>query len=540
MEDNSRDNQSIAKGFAILSIAGIMVKMLSIFNTPILKRIIGEVGLGVYNSVYSVYIVLYVIANSGIPVAISKNISELLALGRYKDVVKSFKIARILLFVIGLVLSLFMFIFAAPLSKFFTNGKLEIELALKALSPTILITCILSSYRGYFQGRSNMKPTAISQILEQMFNIVFSLGFAYILFNKYGMEAGVAGATVGTTLGALIGVIILILFYERNKKLRVVKESKYNIKPYSSNKLLKKLIVYSIPVTLCVVMQNIGNLMDNKMISMILPTIGMNDNIIKSWLYQYNTLIGVPIVIITSLSAAVMPAISGYAAVNDKKNLRKKTRYAYKLCFLVAIPSAIGLFSLAEPICKILGYSSGVVSLLRYGALNIVIMAMVQIQVSIMQGIGRINLVTVYCFIGLVGKLIADFIFIRIPSINVNGVLIANFVYFAIPLILNNMAIRKTFKKKIRMGKRVLRISLSSTVMGVGAFLIHYCIKFFLSMAVKNTYLINLVGSVIAIIIAVYIYIYLLILTKSITKEDFDTFPRKILKLIPKFMLDGL
>lgn len=540
MEDISRDNQSIAKGFAILSIAGIMVKILSIFYTPVLKRIIGEAGLGVYNSVYSVYTVLYVIANSGIPVAISKNISELLALGRYKDVVKSFKIARILLFIIGLILSLFMFIFAAPLSKFFTNGKLEIELALKALSPTILITCILSSYRGYFQGRSNMKPTAISQILEQIFNIVFSLGFAYILFNKYGMEAGVAGATVGTTLGALIAVIILILFYERNKKLRIVKESRHVIKSYSSNKLLRKIILYSIPVTLCVVMQNMGNLIDNKMVSMMLPKIGMNDNIIKSWLYQYNTLIGVPIVIISSLSAAVMPAISGYAAVNDKKNLRKKTRYAYRLCLLVAIPSAVGLFSLAEPICRLLGYSAGVVSLLRYGALNIIIMAIVQIQVSIMQGIGRLNLVTIHCFIGLLGKLIADLIFIRIPSINVNGVLIANFIYFIAPLILNNMAIKKALRKKIKMGKRVARISLSSLVMGIGAFLVHYCIKFFLGMVLKNTYAVNLIGTGIAIILAVYIYVYLLILTRSVTKEDFDAFPRKALKLIPKFMLDGL
>src|SRR3712207_5192927 len=135
MSDISIDQQSTTKGFAILSMAGIIGKVLSILYIPFLRKIIGEAGIGVYNIAYTIYVFLYVIANSGIPVAISKSISELIALGNYKDAIRAFKISRMLLFIIGLVLSIGMFVFAEPLSKYMQDGKTTARLAIMALAP---------------------------------------------------------------------------------------------------------------------------------------------------------------------------------------------------------------------------------------------------------------------------------------------------------------------------------------------------------------------------------------------------------------------
>ena len=125
-----------------------------------------------------------------IPVAISKIVSEFIAVGNYKDAIRSFKIARCFLIVIGIIMSIAMFIFAGSLAKAVHFEKAG--LAIVALSPTLIFTAIASSYRGYFQGRGNMTPTAISQICEQVVNTIFTLVFAALLI-RYGIEAACAG-----------------------------------------------------------------------------------------------------------------------------------------------------------------------------------------------------------------------------------------------------------------------------------------------------------------------------------------------------------
>ncbi|HBC96620.1 MAG TPA: sporulation protein SpoVB, partial [Clostridium sp.] len=152
--------QSTARGFAILSAGGMLVKVLSIVYIPLLMRIIGDEGYGLYGASYQIYTFVFVLTNSGIPVAISKLISELDAVGDYKDAVKGFRIARAMLMVIGMVMSVLLMVFASPLAR--AMGYKKIYLSLLSLAPAILFTSVASTYRGYFQGRGNMTPTAVS------------------------------------------------------------------------------------------------------------------------------------------------------------------------------------------------------------------------------------------------------------------------------------------------------------------------------------------------------------------------------------------
>ena len=143
--------QSTARGFAILSAASMMVKILSLLYIPFLRKIIGDEGYGIYGASYQVYAFVFVLANSGIPVAISKLISELIAVKNYKDAIRGFKIARFMLLIIGIIMSIGMLIFAAPLAN--SVHYKEAYLSLLTLSPAILFTSIASAYRGYFQGQ---------------------------------------------------------------------------------------------------------------------------------------------------------------------------------------------------------------------------------------------------------------------------------------------------------------------------------------------------------------------------------------------------
>lgn len=537
-EEINLNKQSTTKGFAILSGAGFMVKLISLLYVPFLNKILGGQGYGVYASAYNIFVYMYVLTNAGIPVAISKMISELIATGNYKDAVKTFKIARGLLLILGIIMSLLMLVFAAPLAN--STNSASAKLAIMALSPTILLTSVLSAYRGYFQGRGNMTPTAISQVLEQIANTIFSLIFAAI-FVKYGISAGAAGGTIGTSVGALIAVIYMINMYEKNKVFRVPKGYNKDIRRvFTTKKLVKKLLSYSIPMTVCVGMQQSGLIIDLFLVKSRMAYSGISKvqvDILWGMLAKYTTLVGVPIAIVSALAVAILPSISSLVALGDKKAVRGKINYAFRLCFLVAVPSAIGLAILARPIVYLIHFEPDVSRLLRYGSVVIILMAVVSIQTSILQGLGKIYLVTFYAVLGLIGKIIINYIFVAIPSFNILGAVLANGVSFAIPLILNSITINKVLRVKIKLSKHAIKPIIASGVMAIVAKLMYGNFDFILSF-IKEGYFANGVAVLISIGFAIVTYFLILVLIGGISKADLEVLPSKITKLIPNSILN--
>lgn len=539
-EEINLNKQSTTKGFAILSAASFMVKLLSLLYVPFLNKILGGQGYGVYASAYNIFVYMYVLTNAGIPVAISKMISELIATGNYKDAVKTFKIARSLLLVLGIIMSLLMLIFAAPLASVTESDSARI--AIMALSPTILISSVLSAYRGYFQGRGNMTPTAISQVLEQIANTIFSLVFAAI-FVKYGISAGAAGGTIGTSVGALIAVIYMINMYEKNKVFRVPKGyNKSTERVFTTKKLVKKLLSYSVPMTVCVGLQQAGLIIDLFLVKSRMIDAGINKvqvDILWGMLAKYTTLVGVPIAIVSALAIAILPSISRLVALRDKKAVREKINYAFRLCFLVAVPSAVGLAVLAKPIVYLIQYEPDVSRLIIYGSVVIILMAVVSIQTSILQGLGKLYLVTFYAVLGLMGKIIINYIFVAIPSFNILGAVLANGVSFAIPLVLNSLTINKVLRVKIKLSKHAIKPIIASGVMAVVAKLMYANFDFILSF-VKEGYFANAFAVLISIGFAMLTYFFTLVLIGGISKADLEVLPSKITKLIPNAILNRI
>jgi len=539
-ESANLNKQSTTKGFAILTAAGFMVKFLSLLYVPFLNKILGERGIGVYSSAYNIFIYVYILTNAGIPVAISKIVSELIALGNYKDAVKTFKIARFLLLILGMVMSILMLIFVVPIAN--ATQSATAKLAIMALAPTVLLSSVLSAYRGYFQGRGNMTPTAVSQVLEQVANTIFSLVFA-AYFIKYGIAEGAAGGTIGTSVGALVAVIYMINFYEKNKVFRVPKGYKQlDIKRFTTKKIIKKLLGVAVPMTICLGIQQSGLLIDLWLVKSRLISSGITKvqaDVLWGVLFKYTTLINVPIAIISSLAITILPSISSLMALRDKKAVRKKVSYAFRLGFLVAVPCVVGLAVLANPIVDLLHYGSSVGRLLIYGSVVIILMAVVSIQTSILQGIGKVYLVTIYAIFGLIGKIITNYIFVAIPSINVLGAIIANGVSFSILLILNYITINKTLRVKTNLFSHAIKPIIASGVMAIVAKLMYGNFNFIFSF-VREGYFANAIAILIAMIFAVLTYFFTLVLIGGITKEDLEIFPSKIKRLIPNSILNKI
>lgn len=528
--------QSIAKGFAILSIAGMLGKVLSLLYIPFLKHIIGPEGYGIYMATYQVYTFIFVITNAGVPVAISKLISEFTATENHKNALKAFKIARLMLLGIGTLMAIATVVFAKPLANLVKYNRAY--LSVLCLAPSVLFTAVSCAYRGYFQGRGNMTPTAISQIVEQFINIVFSLIFAAFFIGK-GLEQGVAGATVGTSLGALISALYLIYYYSKHGKIRPYKH-KGEIKRehrYTKKQLARKIIQYGVPITLCVGMNYAGNMVDLWNTKSRLLVAGLSNseaNILYGQLGQYQQLINVPIAIVSSLAAAILPAISGAIACGNKKKAKGNINYSFRLCFLITLPSAIGLTVLSSPIYKMIHLGEGS-DIMKYGAVVLILMALSQIQTTILQSIGKLYLATFYSVIGIVAKILVNYTLIAIPSINIMGAIYGSVTGFLIPIILNHLTIRNSLRVKISLIKISIKPLISSLLMGAVVFIGY---KLFNSIFILTNihYLTVVLSTVSSILLGVFAYGMALILTRGIRKKDLNQFPPKIVKIIPGFM----
>lgn len=532
--------QSTGKGFAVLSVATMTVKLLSIIYMPFLLKIIGgNRPFAIYNTTYQIYAFVYVITNAGIPSAISKLVSEFVAVGNYKSAIKTFKMSRFLLFIVGVVMATIMFFLSGPLTEYM-NYK-EARYSVIALCPAILFTSVASAYRGYFQGRSNMKPTAISQVLEQILNTIFSLSFAAILIGR-GVEAGCVGATIGTTLGALASALYLIVTYEKNKHFKVVNlEDSKKIIRHTNKQVLRRILKYSIPITICVGITNAGILIDTTNITARLIAGGNLRNYAQG-LYgmysKYNTLINMPITIISALAVAVLPAVSRAVALKDKKLIKSKISFAFRISFLIAIPSAVGFSVLSEPIYTFLHLGDGY-SIMIYGSIIVVFMALVQIQTSILQGIGKLYVVTFYSVLGLVVKYVVNYVLVAIPSINIYGAIIGSASGFAVPIILNTIYIQKVLKLKINFRSYVIKPLVSSIFMAAVIYVIYNILNYVMGFIFKG-YFDNAISVLIAIVIGVFAYLYAMFLNRGITKDELDILPRRITKLVPKKILSNI
>lgn len=529
------EKSSVAKGMFILSIAGILAKVISLFYTPFLLKILGPEGYGVYSKSTEVFVFIYALTTMGSQPAVAKVVAEYTALENPKGAIRALKVASKFYVFIGATFGLLMIAFAGVIANI--SETPEMAPGIMVLGPCVLITSILAVLRGFMQGKSDMKPIAISQVLEQLINVPLSLLAAFILVQS-SISLGSAGAQIGTSVGALFACLFIIYSYDKKRYKEEALEAPSPVKKIRDNIILKKLIKYSIPITIAAGLQNFGGIVDMINVSKRLLVAGFNQdaaNVLYGFLGLYRTLYGVPLIIITAIGTTVLPALAKSLVLKDRKELKKSISQAFKLTFMIAIPSAVGLSILSSEIYISLFGSTDGASIMLIGSFVMVLMSMTQIQSIVMQGINRLYYILGTFCIGIVIKIIVNYVLVGIPEINIYGVIVGNCLWHLIPAILNHRKICSIMKMRMPIIRLIIKPIVASSAMAIVIYIMKLPFEF-LYRFIEPSRLTGIPICIIGVALGGLVYAYLMILMRGITRKDIEDISPKIMRILPRFM----
>lgn len=532
----TKDN--FLKGAAILGIAGAIVKILGAFYRIPLSNIIKTEGMGYYQTAYPLYVLLLTLSTAGFPVAIAKLVSEKRALGDYKGAHKIFKVAFLGLFMAGLITSLFVLLNAKYIVE--ALGNVNAYYSLIALVPALFFVPIMAAFRGFFQGRQTMTPTALSQIVEQFFRVTIGLILTYYLLDK-GRPIAAGGASFGGSIGAMAGAVIMIIIYLSRRR-EIEKEIKTSLtdKEESVTKIIKDLLSIAIPITIGAAIVPIMNTIDTLLVLKRLQSIGYSQLEANELYGQLTglaqTLINLPQVFSTALAISLVPAISEANVKKRYNDIRNISSSGIRVTLLIGLPCAFGLFTLARPIINLLYYKNTAESITSTGEIlailsfGVIFLTLVQSLTAILQGLGKPLVSVINLFVGAVVKVFLTFTLTGIRSINVKGAAISTLTAYFIAALLDLISVKKYTKLKLNTKAVFIKPLISSLGMALAAKIIY---------SSSLNILGDRLSTIFAIIIAAIVYGILLLLTGSLTYEDFKLLPKgdKIANLLIKFKL---
>lgn len=528
-------SSSAAKGMFMLSLAGMMVKVMSVVYTPFLTSILGDEGYGIYSKTTEVFLFVYALSCMGAQPAVAKVVAEYTALDNPKGAVKTLKVASKFYAFIGIFMATLMMVFAVPLSKMAESPTSA--LGIRALAPCIVITSILAVVRGFMQGKNNMTSIAVSQIAEQFLNVIISLLCAFILVQS-GIEFGNAGAQVGTSIGALFACFYVLYCYEKNHYSSEARKNTKIDKKIRNKHILSKVIRYSIPITISAGLQNFGGIVDMLNVSKRLLVAGFTSsqaNELYGLLGKYKTLYGVPLVLITAISTTVLPSLARSIVLKERKEAKQKISYALKMAFMISIPSAVGLSVLSKEVyIALYGYERGS-DLMLYGSIVLVLMSVTQIQSTILQGINKLYYILGTFSIGIIVKIIVNYILVGMPGINIYGVIAGNCLWHIIPAILNHRKICSIMKMRMP----IIRLTIKPLIASIAMTLVIYILKQPLNVLYRFVDLTRWTAMPIVVLLVAaggFVYLYVMIALGGIRRRDIESISPKIMRFIPRFM----
>lgn len=516
---------SFLKGAAILGIAGIMTKVLGAFYRIPLSNLIGTEGLGYYQTAYPLYTLLVTISTAGFPTAISKLISEKRALEDYKGAQKIFRVSFIGFILAGLITASFVGLFSRNIVGYMKseNGYY----ALVALVPALLFVPIMSAFRGYFQGQQYMVPTAVSQVIEQLFRVGVGLTLAYYLAG-IGLPEAAGGASFGASAGATAGMLFIIIVYIANRKRRNREiESSKEYPEESAKKITKNIMSIAIPITIGASMVPIINNLDTFIIMRRLAAAGFSKLEAASLFGQLTgnaqTIINFPQVISLSLAMSLVPAISDAITRKDYESMRDATKSGLRMTMLVGMPAAVGIFVLATPIMQLLYFKNtveeqiGAGAMLQVLSISLIFLTIVQTLTAVLQGNGKPLVPVRNLAFAVIVKAVTTYILVGIPALNVKGAAISTVLTYLTAATLDFISVKKVTKANFDIGNTFIKPTLCSVIMGIFVYFSFELIQNIMSSKIAT------VGS---IAIGAVVYVIALLVFKAVTREDLMMFPK--------------
>ncbi len=536
--------KTFVKGAAILGIAGIIVKILgAVFRIP-LGNMVSESSMAYYQPAYYIYTFFVVIATSGIPVAISRLVSEQATIGNYREAHRTFKISLYLMLTIGVGFFIVLFFWAEPLARLLHAPNARYPMMV--IAPALIFVPLVAAFRGYFQGFQNMKPTAFSEVVEQVFRVVFGLLLAYFLFNSAkdvfdGASEniqtaadikGAMGAVSGATIGSFAGLIFIMVIYAMSKKgFRHKMEHSKEKDHQRARTILKNILIIAVPITIGASVMPIMNMVEVPIINSRLLASGWTaeeaDVLYGTFSGYIVSLINLPQVLTAAMAMSLVPLIASVYKIGDWEHLRHNTQLGLRVSMMIGLPAALGMAALSKPIILLLYPAKPLVAdtaatSLTILAIGVVFLSIVQTLTAVLQGVGRQMVPVVNLAIAIVIKIILTYWLVAIPWLNIKGAAIATVVAYFVTAVLDIMATRKITKTHFDPLLCYVKPLISAVIMAVVAWSGYHLGIHLLGSGLKTSALLTLI----VIVLSGMIYFILLVLTKSIVREDLENLPK--------------
>ena len=580
-------------GAAILAMGILVVKVIGLFYKIPLVNIIGSEGSADFNNAYNIYSVLLTISTAGLPVAVSKMVSEANALGRQNQVHKVFRLSLAAFLTLGVVSFLIMYFGSEQLA-----GMMHDSLAaagIRALAPAVICVGCLSAFRGYAQGHGNMTPTAVSQILEALCKLVIGLGLAYWLV-RAGQPSHVAaaGAITGVTVGTILALAYMIFNFVST---RMREEKDTQDAPDSARRILSTLMKIAIPITISSSMVGIVTVIDSALVQGQIQKVLISDpdswalyqqvvdfapleaardawqqavssgaaaeavsqlygavelaaeNISRSLYGNYSgalTIYTLPLSLMAAITASVIAAVSAALARRDRRGAARITGSALRITALLAFPMGVGLFVLGTPIIRLIfpeldaSVAGPLLSTLGIASIFVCLMLVCN---SVLQAHGFINLPVVIMALGGVVKIVTNYNLVAVPTIGISGAPVGNVLCFGLCMVLDLVVIARVIHGRPDYLPLLAKPAAAAGVMGLGAWAVYGLLSKLLSyeevtQAGETIQTLGKTGNGIAvmgaILIAVIIYTVLVVALRAISREDLSLMPKgdKIAKIL--------
>ena len=578
-------SKTFLKGAMIMTASMVVVKLLGMFYKIFLYRMyagyddfagisMGSLGSGILGNAYEVYTPLFALATAGFPIAVSRLIAESVAQKRYKDVAVIYKTSK--KFYIGMGLACFALMIGISFVYVqIINQPLAIY-SMMTLAPSVLLGCLVSIYRGYYEGQRNMFPSAVSEVVEMLVKVVSGLTMGYLVMQigvnefqnsgtvfgktfdsaKSAMETlcaySVAAAIAGIALGSLVSFLFLRIYYSKHKFTVPEDMMRDSIDARTQNETFKILIKTAVPIILSAFIMNISTTIDAVVIQNVLYGTCVNngeallaqfdpqyEEEIRQMIFPSNggeitfhTLlwgcfsIALPLMqLVTTVTqvfgTSALPNVTAAYASGDKNELRRSINTVLKLTMMFTLPAGFSMFAISKPIIMLLyggGFEADVAaSILSIMGFSCIVVAASTPIMSMLQSLGKVNLPLILCSIAMVIKITTNYLFVSVVELNVTGAAIGSLVAFTFVFVVGMYLLIKHSGVKPDFINTIIKPMICGAACAATAFGVYTLVSRFAG---------NLISIVAAVIVAVIVYVLMLMLIKTFSKEELYMLPK--------------
>ena len=519
----AKQTGSIARGVSVLGITGIVCKVIGVLYSIPLARILGDTGLGLFQTVYPTYNLFLTLSSAGLPVAVSRLVAHYLAKGDPQNAKRSFKFALLLLFCIGSAFSLIMLVSNHMLVRLV--GVEEASHGFYAIAPCVAIVCVLSAFRGFVQGQQNMVPTAVSQVIEQVGKVALSLPLAAIGM-RVDIATGASNALMGITMVEAIALSYMAIRYWLKRK-------DFSSIPQLSDEpavpgrwLVPRLVAISVPITISACIIPLSSFIDSALMVNRMVSSGVEHETATALYGIFSgmviRLINIPTALALAISMSLVPAISAVKAVENKSAIRSESDTGIRYAFVIGFPCSIGMSMLSENIIRFfyletLSSERIIIAsqLLSMSALTCVLFTVVQATSSILQGLHRQRIPMYTMIAGVVCKIVLNFVLIGTPGINIHGGPVASLVCYTVAMVPNLYFCCKYAGMRFNLSGWIIRPGIATLAMAA--------VVSFMRLVLP----VNRILTIIEVIAGFGIYAVVALADRALTKDDLRMFVRR-------------